>query len=190
MERRYLVVALALIATFAGFSSGLKSLQKLSLQRDDHVLRVALPAIVSHVLAKLNPRFHQTDPEEAQMLAEMNMPIAVLQARAAEEAARQSQIAADRARDVARREAERAHREALKMRDELARQKNMTTVVSIDVPQLDRRMQAQAAAMAQRMAAQSARMQIAAAKWQAVSWQTENSAKRHSPCGAKRAEMQ
>ena len=79
------------------------------------------------------------------------------------------------------------------MRDEMARHQNMTTMVSIQVPDyaaLNHRIQVQTAAMAQRMAAQSARIQVAAARWQAASWQAENSAKRHSPCGAKRAEMQ
>ena len=79
------------------------------------------------------------------------------------------------------------------MREEMARQKNTRTMVSVEVPDyaaLSHRIQVQTAVMAQRLAAQSARIQIAAAKWQAVSVQMDNSGKRHSPCGAKRAEIQ
>jgi hypothetical protein len=194
MERRYLVAALAMIATFAGVSRGFQSLRQLSLRgQDGQTIIVPLPSIVGRVLAKLNGGVHQTDPEEAQLLAEMNLPIAALQAKAAEQAAKQSQTAAELARTAAMQEAERAHHEALRMREEMARHKNMTTVVSIQVPdyaELNHRIQLQTTAMAQRLAAQSAKMQITAAKWQAASLRMENSGKRHSPCGARRAEMQ
>jgi len=199
MERRYLVAALAMIVTFAGLSHGFRSLQQFSQQRRQQGQSMsgpqcsALPSIVSRVLAKVKAGLHQSDPEEAQVLAEMNLPMAALQAKAAEEAAKQSQAAAEAARETAMREAERAHHEALRMREEIVRQNHMATMVSIQVPDyaaLNRRIQVQTAAMAQRVAAQSARIQIAAAKWQAVSVQMDNSGKRHSPCGAKRAEIQ
>jgi len=194
MERRYLVAALAMIATFAGVSRGFQSLQQLSLRvHNGQTLSVPLPSIVARVLTRIKTNLHQTDPEEAQLLAEMNLPIAALQAKAAEEAAKQSQAAAEMAQASAMREAERAHRDVQRMREEMARrQKNMTTMVSIEVPDyaaLNHRIQVQTTAMAQRLAAQSARMQVAAARWQAASMQTENSAKRHSPCGARQAEM-
>lgn len=153
----------------------------------------ALPSIVSCVLAKVKAGLHQSDPEEAQVLAEMNLPMAALQAKAAEEAAKQSQAAAEAAREIAMREAERAHHEALKMREEIARERHVTSVVSIELPvlaALDQTMQVRTAAMAQRLAAKSAKMQIAAARLQAVSLQMDNSSKRHSPCGARRAEIQ
>jgi hypothetical protein len=199
MERRYLVAALAMIVTFAGLSHGFRSLQQFSQQRRQQGQSMsgpqcsALPSIVSRVLAKVKAGLHQSDPEEAQVLAEMNLPMAALQAKAAEEAAKQSQAAAEAARETAMREAERAHHEALRMREEIVRQNHMATMVSIQVPDyaaLNRRIQVQTAAMAQRVAAQSARIQIAAAKWQAVSVQMDNSGKRHSLCGAKRAEIQ
>lgn len=198
MERRYLVAALAMIATFAGLSRGFQSLQRFSPQGGQHGQTMSgpqcpLPAIVSRVLAKLKTGLHQTDPEEAQLLAEMNLPIAALEAKAAEQAAKQSQAAAELARVAGMREAERVQREALRMREEMARAKNVASAVSIELPALaglDQRIQVRTAAMAQRLAARSVRMQIAAAKWQAASLQMENSAKRHSPCGARRAEMQ
>jgi hypothetical protein len=197
MERRYLVAALAIIATFAGLSHGFQSLQQFSLQRGQHGQAAVgsqcpLPFIVSRVLARLRGGLHQTDPEEAQLLAEMNLPIAALQAKAAEQAAKQAQIATEIARRSAEREAERVQRDAMRMRQEMARQGDIA--VSIEVPEfpgLDHAIQVRTAAMAQRMAAQSVRMQVAAAKWQAASLRMENSAKHHSPCGASRSrEMQ
>jgi hypothetical protein len=176
MERKYLVAALAMIATFAGVSRGFQSLQQLSLLgQHGQTLSVPLPSIVGRVLAKLNNGLHQTDPEEAQLLAEMNLPIAALQAKAAEQAAKQSQIAAELARA-----------------DEMARQQNAAPAVSIELPALaglDHSIQVRTAVMAQRLAARSAKIQIAAAKWQAASLQVENSAKRHSPCNMRPAEM-
>ncbi len=198
MERRYLVAALAVIVTFAGLSHGFRSLQRFSQQRRQQGQTMsgpqcsALPSIVSCVLAKVKAGLHQSDPEEAQVLAEMNLPMAALQAKAAEEAAKQSQAAAEAARATAVREAERAHHEALRMREEMVRQNHMATMVSIQVPDyaaLNHRIQVQTAAIAQRMAAQSARIQIAAARWQAASLQIDNSGKRHSPCGTRSAEM-
>jgi hypothetical protein len=198
MERRYLVAALAMIATFAGVSRGFQSVQQLSRQRGQHGQAISspqcvLPAIVSRVLAKLKGGLHQTDPEEAQLLAEMNLPVAALQAKATEQAAKQAQIAAELARAAAMREAERAHRDAIKMRDEMASEKNVTSLVSIDLPDLtslDQRIQVRTAAVAQRMAVRNAvRMQVAAARLQAASLQMENSRKPHAPCPARQAEM-
>jgi len=146
------------------------------------------------VLGKLKNEFHQTDPEEAQLLAELNLPLAAMQAKAAEQAAKQAQAAAEFARETARREAERARRDAVRMSEEMAREKNLAIPpVTIDLQGLDgldQRIQIKTAAIAQRIAARSVRMQMAAAKMQAVSMQFDNSGKRHSPCGAHRAEMQ
>lgn len=200
MERRYLVAALAIIATFAGVSRGFQSLQQLSLRGHNGQTMSgpqcnALPTILSRVFGKLNLkiRSRETDPEEQQLLAEMNLPLAALEARAAEQAAHQSQAAAELARKTAMREAERAHRDAMRMQQEMARQKNMPTMISIEVPDyaaLNHRIEVRTAAMAQRLAARSARMQVAAAKWQAISVQMNNSTKRHSPCSERPAEMQ
>ena len=82
MERRYLVAALAMIVTFAGFSHGFRSLQQFSQQRRQQGQTMsgpqcsALPSIVSRVFAKVKTGLHQSDPEEAQVLAEMNLPMA------------------------------------------------------------------------------------------------------------------
>ena len=194
MERRYLVAALALIATFAGLSRGFESLQQLSMRgQHGQTMSGPLPAIVGRVLAKLNVGVHQTDPEEEHLLAEMNLPVEALEAKAAEQAAKQSEAGAERARAAAMRDAERARRDALRMREEMARERNFTSAVSIELPALaglDQRIQLRTAAMAQRLAAQTVRMQISAARLQAASLRIDNSGKRHSPCGARRAEAQ
>ena len=152
----------------------------------------ALPSIVSRALARLKNDLHQTDPEEAQLLAELNLPLAAMQAKVAGQAAKQSQAAAEIARETAMREAERARHDAMKMREEMAREKNMAVApISIDLhglDGLDQRIQIKTAALAQRLAARNMRMQMA--RMQAVSMQFDNSGKRHSPCGARRAEMQ
>ena len=83
MERRYVVAALAIIATFAGFSRGFQSLQQLSLQHGQRgqVMSGAqcnMLSSISHWVAKFKGQQHRSDPEEAQMLAEMNLPIAAV----------------------------------------------------------------------------------------------------------------
>src|SRR5271165_3552858 len=196
MERRYLVATLAIIATFAVFSRGFQSLQQLSLQRAQHGQSMIgsqcdrMPSIVSHWIAKFKSQLHPAYPEEAQLLAEMNLPIAAAQAKAAEQAVKQSQAAAE----IAMREAERARRDAMRMKEQMARtEKNMAAVpVTIDLSglnNLDMKMQAKAAAVAERIAVRSVRMQMTAARLQAVSMQMQDSAKRKSPCRS-RAEMQ
>ena len=195
MERIYLVAALAITVTFAGISRGFQSLQRISQQHGQAMSGPqcsAPPSIVSRVLARLKNDLHQTDPEEAQVLAELNLPLAAMQAKVAEQAAKQSQAAAEMARETAMRESERARHDAMKMREEMAREKNMAVApISIDLhglDGLDQRIQIKTAALAQRLAARNMRMQMA--RMQAVSMQFDNSGKRHSPCGARRAEMQ
>ncbi len=194
MERRYLAATLAIIATFAGFSRGFQSLQQLSLRRAQHGQAVtgpqcsSLPSIVSRWIARVKSELRPAYPEEAQLLAEMNLPIAAAQAKVAEQAAKQSQAAAE----TAMREAERAQRDAMRMHQQMTRASKSVaaTPVAIDLSGLDNmdlRMQMKAAALAERIAARSVRAQIAAAKLQAVSIQMQDSGKR-SPC-RNRAEM-
>ena len=179
MERRYLVASLAIIVTFATLSNGFKSLQQLSQQRGQH------PSALSRWVAELKTHLHPAYAEEAQMLAEMNLPLATTQARIAEQAMQQSLVAAQCARETAlheaeraRRDEERAQRDATKLHEQIAREAGITIApVSIDLTGLDgldQRIQIKTAAIARRIAVQNARMQVAAAKLQAVSMQVQN----------------
>jgi hypothetical protein len=71
-------------------------------------------------MGKVRTHLRPGYPEEAQLLAEMNLPIAMAQAKVAEEVARQNMAAARCARATAKREAERARREATRMRERMA----------------------------------------------------------------------
>src|SRR5271167_820200 len=137
MERRYLVATLAIVATFAVFSRGFQSLQQLSLKRSQHGQGIAgqqcngIPSIVSHWIAKVRAELHPAYPEEEQLMAEMNLPMAAAQAKVAEQNAKQSQAAAE----IAMREAERARRDATRVKEQIARTEKSMTVspVMIDM---------------------------------------------------------
>ena len=153
MERRYLVAALAIIATFAVFSHGFRTLEHVSLLYGQHVgadLKAKCNAdasAASRFMGKVRTHLRPGYPEEAQMLAEMNLPIAMAQAKVAEEMARQNMAAARCARETAlreaqraRREAERAQREAMRMRERMAHSNASTMSIAnadADVDQRD-----------------------------------------------------
>ena len=129
MERRYLVAALAIIATFAVFSHGFRTLEHVSLLYGHHAAAKcnAEASATSRFMGKMRSHLRPGYPEEAQLLAEMNLPIAMAQAKVAEEVARQNMAAAHCARETAlreaqraRREVERAQREATRMRQRMA----------------------------------------------------------------------
>jgi hypothetical protein len=129
MERRYLVAALAIIATFAVFSHAFRTLEHVSLLYGHHAGAKcnADASAASRFIGKVRTHLRPGYPEEAQLLAEMNLPIAMAQAKVAEEVARQNMAAARCARETAlreaqraRREVERAQREATRMRQRMA----------------------------------------------------------------------
>ncbi len=122
MERRYLVAALAIIATFAVFSHGFRTLEHVSLLYGHHAGAKcnADASAASRFIGKVRTHLRPGYPEEAQLLAEMNLPITRAQAKVAEEVARQNIAAAQCARATALREAERAQREATRMRERMA----------------------------------------------------------------------
>src|ERR1039458_2601090 len=129
MERRYLVAALAIIATFAVLSHGFRTLEQVSLLYGHHAAAKcnAEASAASRFMGKVRSHLRPGYPEEAQMLAEMNLPIAMAQAKVAEEVARQNMAGARCAREPAlrearpaRRDAERLQREAMRMRERMA----------------------------------------------------------------------
>ena len=199
MERRYLVAALAIIVTFAGFSRGFQSLQRFSQERHQQGQNMSrpqcgsVPAIVTRLFAKIRSEFQPGNPEEEQLLAELNVPAAAMQAKAAELAAKQAQAAAEVASANALREVERARRNAVKMQQQMTHNKSwqeMPVVVDLHgLDGLDQRIQIKTAQMVERMTERNMRMQVNAAKLAAVSMHLDNSGKRHSPC-RERAQMQ
>jgi hypothetical protein len=178
MERRYLVAALAIVATFAGFSRGFQSLQRISLQHAEH-LGVAAKAqreagAAVRAAAKIRTHLRPRYPEEAQLLAEMNVPIARLEARVADQLARQD-AAGQCARAAAQQEALRVHRDAMKLREKMLRANagGAMAPISFQVQlpgNLDQRIELDTAALAKRLAAQQVKLQIAANQMQAASF--------------------
>lgn len=78
MERRYLAATLALAATFAIFSREFRAgcLAKLPHSRAEVVADIACAKhyVVEQLMAKLEPYVDRSGPEEAQMVAELNLP--------------------------------------------------------------------------------------------------------------------
>jgi hypothetical protein len=186
MERRYLVAALAIIATFAVFSHGLRTLERVSLSYGQHLEAHAQEkcnadaSAASRWIGRVRSHLRPGYAEEAQLLAEMDLPIVMAQAKAAEQVARQNMAAAQCARATALREAERAQRQAMKMREKMAHASVNASAMpiawevntAIDVNQ---RIQARTAAFAERLAAQSVRLQVAADRAREASAEIEDS---------------
>jgi len=78
MERRYLVATLALVATFAIFSQAFGSgrLTKLPRSRAEAQADIACVrrTVAERLMAKLEPYVGSRAPEQAQMVAELNLP--------------------------------------------------------------------------------------------------------------------
>lgn len=127
MERRYLAATLALVATFAIFSREFRPghLAKLPCSRAE--LRADLACakhyVVEQLMAKLQPYLDRGAPEQAQMVAELNLPevvridqrAAAVQAQIAQQAAQQKCAATLQAQRQAMR-AQQATERALEIR--------------------------------------------------------------------------
>ncbi len=181
MERRYLVAALAVIATFAVTSHGFRELQHLA-ARAEHsgtMARSHCAASAARALAKISTHLAPRSPEEAQLLAEMNVPIAGIDSSIAQQVAQRNEAVARCASERAMRQAEQVRREAIEMRQQmsLAAERINVPPISVDVnlpADLDQRIQAQVAAMTARIQANSEKMQIAADNWRKSSMHIEN----------------
>jgi len=123
MERGYLIAALALIATFTGLSRGIQSLEHWSLVHVRHVRALAKAEChanpAARAAARLQTHIRPHYAEEAQLLAEMNMPPVDIASTVTEQA-QQNVAAAHSAQAKALREAERARSEVLRMQQQLA----------------------------------------------------------------------
>ncbi len=125
MERRYLVAALAIIATFAVFSRGFHTLQRMSSDRSENYQTVAAARCWAnsavHTVAKVRSHFrHGYPPEQAQLVAEMNMP--AMESTIAEQMARQDTAIARCARARAMQDAEHARRQAMQQAEHVQRE--------------------------------------------------------------------
>ncbi len=124
MERRYLVATLALVATFSIFSRELNAgyLAKLPTTRAELVadLHCARQYVAEKVMAQLQPLVGPTAPEEAQMVAELNLPEVVRTALTNAEEQAQAHVAQQTAQqkcDLAL----RAQRDALRAQQDIQR---------------------------------------------------------------------
>ena len=186
MERRYLVAALAIIATFTVTSRGFRTLEHISIAHAAHaevfVKSRCQASSATQALAKIGTRLRPRFPEEAQLLAEMNAPLVNMQSTIAEQVSRQDAAIARCARERAMHDAERAYREAMRAQQSWARSAGYfsappapISVSAPDVvisppaiaslpPDISLRMQQKAAAIAARVAASNLKLQIAADK--------------------------
>ncbi len=122
MERRYLAATLALVATFAIFSREFRSghLANLPSSRTELIseLKCARQYVTDQLLAKARPFIQRGVPEEAQMVAELNLPVlagvhervAAVEARVVERATEKQCDAAIRAQEQALRAQEAGFR--------------------------------------------------------------------------------
>jgi hypothetical protein len=179
MERRYLVAALAIIATFAVFSRALRTLERVSLTYGRDVEANAKAkcnadaSAASRFIGKVRTHLRPAYPEEAQLLAEMDLPIVMAQVKVAEQITRQNMAAAQCARATALRETERAQREATRMREKWAHPNGgpspLPIAWTVSASDVDQQVRTQTAALAERIAAQSVRWQVAAERMRDVS---------------------
>ena len=163
MERGYLVAVLAIIATFTGLSHGLRSLDHWWLIRVQRTNQVATrpechASTAARALAKINAHLRPHYAEEAQLLAEMNMPVIDVPSDAGEN----NITRCARARAMA--EAEHARRDMLQMQRDMGRaaqQLQMTPLsLQISLPPDFEKQIAQSSAIAARIAATQVRARI------------------------------
>jgi hypothetical protein len=168
MERRYLVVALAIIATFAITSRGFRALEHVSLLHAAHAQTMDHPqcpsSIATRALAKIHTHLRPRIPEEAQMLAELNVPLANMQSTIAEQMSRQNEAITQCARERTMRDAERAYRDAMRLQQQMQRSASYISIPPAALsglpPDAEARIQAKAAALAAKFAANNIKVQI------------------------------
>jgi hypothetical protein len=187
MERRYLVAALAMIVAFAATSHGFRALQQMSVMRVRHSGAMAHsmhePSCAARALAKIRTRLRPRYPEEAQLLAEMNVPLTGLDTMAGqmaqqmtEQMARQNTAIAQCATAQAMRDADRARRDAMRMQQNMTRAAERASLgplaLEMNLPSdLDQRINA---ALASRLAANNVKLQVLADKLRASSVRLDN----------------
>lgn len=179
MERRYLVAVLAMIAAFAATSHGFRALQQMSVVHVRHSGAMAHsmhePSCAARALAKIRTRLRPRYPEEAQLLAEMNVPLANMET-IEEQMARQNSAVAQCATAQAIRDADRARRDAMRMQQNMTHAAEQASLgpmaLEMNLPSdLDQRINA---ALASRMAASNVKLQVLADKLRQSSMRIDN----------------
>lgn len=182
MERRYLVAVLAIIATFAITSRGFRALQHVSLVRPAHAQTMDHPqcpsSIAARALAKIHTHLRPRIPEEAALLAEMNVPLANMQSTIAEQMSRQNEAITQCARERAMRDAERAYRDAMRLQQQMTHSVSYISIPSVPMtglsPDVEARIQAKTAAIAAKLAANNINLHIDASQFGPSAMQIEN----------------
>ncbi len=179
MERRYLVAALAMIVAFAVTSHGFRALQQMSVVHARHPGAMAHsthePSCAARALAKIRTHLRPRYPEEAQLLAEMNVPLANMET-IEEQMARQNSAVAQCATAQAIRDADRARRDAMRMQQNMTHAAEQASLgpmaLEMNLPSdLDQRINA---ALASRMAASNVKLQVLADKLRQSSMRIDN----------------
>jgi len=123
MERGYLIACLAIVTTFAGLSTGFRSLEHAALFRIRHFgvnTGSRCPASsAAQAAAKAASQLQVPSAEEAQLLAEMNLPLAEMQVNTAQQMARRDVARAQCARARALQDAQRASQNMIRLRQNL-----------------------------------------------------------------------
>ncbi len=169
MERGYLIAALAIIATFTGFSRGFRCVEQCALLHVRHIGALAKAECHSHsaeqAVAKLKTHLRPYYPQKAQLLAELNSPAVDVQSAMAEALAAQHAGAARCARARAMQEVQRARRDMLRMRQDVVEQVRIEPLsLQVDLPaDIERQIQ-QSTEIATRIAARQVKLQFAAAQ--------------------------
>jgi hypothetical protein len=174
MERRYLVAAMAMIVAFAATSHGFRALQQMSVIHVRHSGAMAHsmhePSCAARALAKIRTHLRPRYPEEAQLLAEMNVPLANIETTIEEQITRQNTAIAQCARAQAMRDSERARRDAMRMQQNMASIGPMALEMNLPAD-LDQRINNELAA---RMAAGNVKLQVLADKLRDSSLRIDN----------------
>jgi hypothetical protein len=193
MERRYLVAALAMITAFAATSHGFRALQQMSAAHVRHSGAMAHPmhepSCAARALAKIRTHLRPRYPEEAQLLAEMNVPLAGLDNMAGQMAGQITQQVTEQVTEQiaqqniaqcataqAMRDTDRARRDAIRMQQSMTHAAEQASIgpmaVEMNLPaDLDQRINA---ALADRMAASNVKLQVLADKLRQSSMRIDN----------------
>src|SRR5271166_475652 len=163
MERGYLVALLSIVAVFTGATHGFRSLDQRASRHFQQVGAVAQrrchSGAAARALGELSTLPHSHYVEEAQLLAELNLPTRA-QAAAAEQMARQAVDNARCARIRAMQEAERARRDMQHAQHDMMQVRIDPLSLEVNLPPDFEQQIQQSSAIAARLAKQQIKVRI------------------------------